>query len=138
MLPDKLPNKNPSTKLSRSGSPRLTLTLEAKPDLDIDVEARYPITITITRDADDPQRQPCIIHWDPIEDGFGQPGIMLLRSNYPYTNKLQPLQVDPEQLRAKSLHPREVNTSDPCFKQLNPGVSISWEVILPSVYFDSL
>ncbi|KAJ5493951.1 hypothetical protein N7463_010038 [Penicillium fimorum] len=120
-----------------SGSPRLTLSLQASLDLDINVEARYFITITVTRDADDPQRQPCIIHWDPIEDGFGQPGIMLLRSNYPYTNKLQPLQPDLEQLRAKSLHPREVNTSDPCFKQLNPGASVSWEVTLPSVYFDS-
>ena len=62
---------------------------------------------------------------------------MLLRPNYPYTNKLQPFQVDPEQLREKPLHPREVNTSDPCFKQLDPGVSVSWEVDLPSVYFDS-
>jgi hypothetical protein len=137
MLPDKLPNEKPSTKPNRSGSPSLTLTLEAKRDLDIDVEARYPITITITRDADDPQRQPCIFHWDPIEDGFSQPGIMLLRSNYPYTNKLQPLKVDPEQLRGKSLHPREVNTLDPCFKQLSPGANVSWEVALPSVYFDS-
>lgn len=94
------------------------------------------ITITITRDADDPQRQPCIIHWDPIEDGFCQPGIMLFRSNLPYTTKLQPIQADLEQLRAKSFHPREVNTSDPCFRQLNPGISVSWEVALPSVYFD--
>jgi hypothetical protein len=61
---------------------------------------------------------------------------MLIRVD-PYTDKLQPLQVDPRQLRAKSLHPREVNTSDPCFKQLCPGVSVSWEVALPSVYFDS-
>lgn len=27
--------------------------------------------------------------------------------------------------------------SDPCFKQLNLGGSVSWEVALPSVYFDS-
>ncbi|KAJ5951189.1 uncharacterized protein N7479_009602 [Penicillium vulpinum] len=119
-----------------SGSPRLTLTLQAKSDLDIEVEARCFITIIITRDADDPQGQPCIIHWDPIEDGFGQSGMMLLQYNYPHTNELQHLQPDLEQLPAKSLHPREVNTSDPCFKELNPGASVSWEVALPSVYFD--
>ncbi|CAG8224586.1 unnamed protein product [Penicillium salamii] len=119
-----------------SGSPCLILNLEAKRDLEIEIEARCSITITITRDADDPERQPCIIHWDPIEDGFGQPGIMLLRSNFPYTAKPQPLQANLERLRAKSSHPREVNTSDPCFKQLSPGISVSWEVALPSFYFD--
>lgn len=135
MLPNELSHKK--TKLSRSGSPRLTLTFEAKPDLDINVQAWYPITFTITRDADDIQRQPCIIHWDPIEDGFGQPGIMLLRYNCPFTNDLQPVQINSEQLQAKPLRPREIFTSEPCFKQLNPGVSVSWEVTLPSVYFDS-
>ncbi|CAG8112422.1 unnamed protein product [Penicillium nalgiovense] len=122
-----------------SGSPHLTLTFEAKSVLNIEVEARYPITFTITREANDTQRQPCIIHWDPVEGGFGQQGIMLLRSNSPCTNKLQPLQVDLEKLRAKFLRPREleVNASDPCFKELKPGVTVSWEVALPSVYFDS-
>lgn len=108
-----------------------------KPDLDINVQAWYPITFTITRDADDIQRQPCIVHWDPIEDGFGQPGIMLFRYNYPFTNDLQPVQVDLEQLRAKPFHPRKISTSNSCFKELNPGASVFWEVALPSVYFDS-
>jgi hypothetical protein len=62
--------------------------------------------------------------------------MLLLRSNFLYTKKLQPLQVNLEQLRANSFHPREVNTSDPCFKQLSPGISVFWEVALPSVYFD--
>ncbi|KAJ5162928.1 uncharacterized protein N7500_004758 [Penicillium coprophilum] len=104
--------------------------------LDIEVKTQFSFNITITRDVDDPQRQPCIIHWDPIEDGFGQPGMLLLRYNYPHSSDLQRLQPDLEQLGAKSLHPREVNTSDPCFRQLNPGDSVSWEVTLPSVYFD--
>ncbi|KAF7184721.1 hypothetical protein CNMCM7691_006144 [Aspergillus felis] len=119
------------------GTPRLTLSLKAKEYLFLDLATSYPIIFTITRDAYDPQTQPCIIHWDPIEDGFGQLGIMLVHSNYDFTEDLEPVQVNSNQLRAKSLHPREVSTSDPCFKQLNPGSSVSWEVALPSVYFDS-
>lgn len=44
---------------------------------------------------------------DPIEDGFDQPDMILLCSNYPYTNKLQPLPVDLKQLRTKSVYPWE-------------------------------
>lgn len=100
---EQLTVKKTSTETNRSGSPRLTLTIKAKPDLDIDVDARYPITFPITRDVDDPENQACIIHWDPIEDGFGQRGVTLLRYNYPHTNKLRTLQVDPGQLPAKAL-----------------------------------
>ncbi|GFF51533.1 conserved hypothetical protein [Aspergillus udagawae] len=120
------------------GTPRLTLTLEGgKSFLDLYDDTSYPLVIRITRDEDDPQTQPCIIHWDPIEDAFGQPGIMLVRSNHDFTEDLGPVQVDSNQLRAKSLHPRKVSQSDPCFKQLYPGSSVSWELDLPSVYFDS-
>ncbi|KAJ5157176.1 uncharacterized protein N7482_008276 [Penicillium canariense] len=105
--------------------------------LDVEVETSYPITFTITRDADDPQRQPCIIHRDPIEDGVGQPGIMLFQCTSEISHYLHPVSVDPDQLRAKSLQPQEVSTLDPCFKELVPGASVSWEVPLPDVYFDS-
>ncbi|KAJ5531056.1 hypothetical protein N7527_004449 [Penicillium freii] len=47
------------------------------------------------------------------------------------------MQVKPGQLPAKQLHPRDVFSSDPCLQQLTPGDSASWEVALPSVYFDS-
>ncbi|KAH3451555.1 hypothetical protein KXX05_008894 [Aspergillus fumigatus] len=90
------------------------------------------------RDEDDPQTQPCIIRWDPMTDAFGQPGIMLVRSNRDFTEDLQPVQVDSSHLRAKSVHPREVSTTDPGFKELYPGSSVSWELDLPSVYFNSL
>ncbi|OQD69467.1 hypothetical protein PENPOL_c002G02104 [Penicillium polonicum] len=53
------------------------------------------------------------------------------------SKELRPIQVKPDQLPAKQLHPRDVLSSDPCFKQLTPGDSVSWEVALPSVYFDS-
>ncbi|GIJ85971.1 hypothetical protein Asppvi_004842 [Aspergillus pseudoviridinutans] len=119
------------------GTPRLTLTLEGKPFLDLDSDTSYSLVIKITRDEDDSQTQPCIIHWDPIEDAFGQPGIMLVRSNYDFTEDRGPVQVDSNQLREKSLHPRKVSLSDPCFKQLYPGSSVFWELDLPPAYFDS-
>ncbi|GFF25737.1 conserved hypothetical protein [Aspergillus udagawae] len=119
-------------------TPRLTLTLEGKSYVDPYYDTSYSLIIRITRDEDDPHTQPCIIHWDPIEDAFGQPGIMLVRSNHDFTEDLGPVQVDSNQLRAKSLHPRNVSQSDPCFKQLYPGTSVSWELDLPSVYFNSL
>jgi hypothetical protein len=118
-------------------TPSLSLTFEGAPSLALDSQTSYPITITITRDADDPLTQPCIIHWDPIEDGFGQQGIKLLRSNYSFTEDLEPVQVDSTQLPAKPVHPKIVSAADPCFKELYPGCSVSWELILPSVYFDS-
>lgn len=43
-------------------------------DLDIDIEAS--------------------LKDNPIENGFDQPDMILLCSNYPYTNKLQPLLVN--------------------------------------------
>lgn len=92
------------------------------------------MTFKITRDSDDPQREPCIIHWDPVEDGFGQSGIMILHHE---SNEIQPIQVEPGQLSAKQLHPRGVSASDPCFQQLTPGDTVSWEVVLPSIYLDS-
>jgi hypothetical protein len=122
----------------RASVPRLTLTLEGKSSLDPCFDTSYHLSITITRDEDDPQTQPCIIHWDPIEDVFGQLGIMLVRSNGDFTEDLGPVLVDSNQLRAKPLHPREVSQSDPCFKELYPGSSVSWELDLPPVYFDSL
>jgi hypothetical protein len=125
-------------KPNRWETPRLTLTLKGKSCLDPGFDTSYSLIITITRDEDDPQTQPCIIHWDPIEDAFGQPGIMLVHSRYSFAEDLGPVQIDSNQLRVKSLHPREVSQSDPCFKQLYPGSSVSWELDLPSVYFDSL
>ncbi|OOQ83238.1 hypothetical protein PEBR_36114 [Penicillium brasilianum] len=123
----------------RSGCPRLSLTLDAKPSIDLEVDTSYPITFTITREADDPERRPCIFHWDPIEDGFGQPGFMLFRQ-IPVGNPnfgWQPVSINPSESLAKSIQPREVLTSDPCIKELLPGASVSWEVSLPTVYFDS-
>jgi hypothetical protein len=57
--------------------PCLCLTFDAKPSIDLEVDTSYAITFTITRKADDPERRPCIFHWDPIEHGFGQSGFML-------------------------------------------------------------
>ncbi|KAH3209848.1 hypothetical protein KXV77_006634, partial [Aspergillus fumigatus] len=128
--------RSPATDTSL-GTPRLTLSFKAKEHLFLDLAESYCINFTITRDEDDPQIQPCIIHWDPIEDAFGQPGIMLVRSNFDFTEDLEPAQVNCDQLQAKSLHPRVVSMSDPCFRQLDPGSSISYKVALPSVYFDS-
>lgn len=130
--PNKLANKQ--TKPNRSGSPRLTLTFEAKPELDPVYIDSYALTFKITRDSDDPQKKPCIIHWDPVQDGVGQSGIIIL--HHESNTELRPIQVDPGQLPAKQLHPRDVSASDPCFKQLTPGDTVSWEVVLPSVYFD--
>ncbi|KAJ5857519.1 hypothetical protein N7455_008413 [Penicillium solitum] len=119
----------------QSGSPRLTLTFEAKPELDPVYTDSYSLTFKITRDSDDPQKEPCIIHWDPVEDGFSQSGIIIL--HHESNEELRPIQVEPSQLPAKQFHPRDVPASDPCFKQLTPGDTVSWEMALPSVYFDS-
>ncbi|KAJ5890071.1 hypothetical protein N7504_010881 [Penicillium tannophilum] len=62
---------------------------------------------------------------------------MLLRKNYPSWHDLRPVHIDPEQLQANRFHSQELSTTDPCFKQLNPGASVSWEATLPSFYFDS-
>ncbi|CAI7606598.1 unnamed protein product [Penicillium discolor] len=119
----------------QSGSPRLTLTFEAKPELDPVYTDYYSLTFKITRDSDDPQKEPCIIHWDPVEDGFSQSGIIIL--HHESNEELRPIQAEPSQLPAKQFHPRDVPASDPCLKQLTPGDTVSWEMALPSVYFDS-
>ena len=56
---------------------------------------------------------------------------------YHESNEIQPIQVEPGQLPAKQLHPRDISASDPCFQQLTPGDTVSWEVVLPSIYLDS-
>lgn len=48
-----------------------------------------------------------------------------------------PISISPDQLRGKSPRPQQVSTLDPSFKELFPGTSVSWEVPLPAVYFDS-
>lgn len=100
------------TKPNRPGTPRLALTFRTEPELDTNVQAWHGFPFILTRDADDPQRQSCIIHWDPVEDGFGR-GILLL---YREPKELQPFQLGPDQLAAKPLA-REVSASDPCSKQ---------------------
>jgi hypothetical protein len=60
------------TKPNRPGTPRLTLTFKTEPELDIHVQAWHGFSFILTRDVDDPQRQACIIHLDPVEDGFGR------------------------------------------------------------------
>lgn len=128
-------NANPS----RQDTPRLALSFEAKPQLHV-YDTSYCIVFTITRVKDDPETRPCIIHWDPITDGFGtdrltQPGMILL---WRQLDGWQPLEVDTHQLPAKPLHPREVCIEDPCFEQLDPGASVSWSADLPSVYLCAL
>ncbi|CAG8216978.1 unnamed protein product [Penicillium nalgiovense] len=117
-------------------TPRLALFFEAEPQSHI-CDTSYHIIFTITREENDPETRPCIIHWDPVADGLGQSGMILL-CRESETDEWQPLQVDPQQLPARSLHPHEVSIEDPCFKQLDPGDSVSWSVDLPSVYFDAL
>ncbi|KAJ5192882.1 hypothetical protein N7449_009024 [Penicillium cf. viridicatum] len=107
----------------QSGSPRLTLTLEAKSELDPVYRDSYSLTFKIARDSDDPQKEPCVIHWDPVEDGFGQSGIIIL--HHESNEELRPIQLELGQLPAKQLHPRDVSASDPCFKQLTPDDTVS-------------
>ncbi|PYI12924.1 hypothetical protein BO99DRAFT_407905 [Aspergillus violaceofuscus CBS 115571] len=126
----------------RSGCPRLSLTFHAKPNIDLEVDTSVPITFTIAREVDDPERRPCIFYWDPKEDGFGQGGFMLFRRipvgffNFDW----HPVSINPSQsllLAKSSLSSREVPRSDLYIKELLPGTSVSWEVSLPTVYFDS-
>ncbi|KAJ5477667.1 hypothetical protein N7530_003176 [Penicillium desertorum] len=117
-------------------TPRLRLSFEAEPQSHV-YDTSYRMMFTITREVNDPETRPCIIHWDPVKDGLGQSGIILL-CRESETDEWQPLQVDPQQLPAKPLHPQEVSIEDPYFKQLDPGDSVSWSVDLPSVYFDAL
>lgn len=106
---------------ARSEAPRLNLTFQVKPRFDLSIESWNEIVFVITRAADDPQRQTCIIYWDPIDDGFNHGDILLFRHE---AGQLQ--HVHPNQLSAKSVHPRQVSASDSCFKQLDPGDRVSW------------
>ncbi|KAJ5382536.1 hypothetical protein N7517_000447 [Penicillium concentricum] len=95
-------------------------------------EPIYSVPFTITRAADDPQTRPCIIHWNPIEDGFSQSCSMLL-CHEPHV--LRHNVADPEKL-PRHLTPRKVTASDPYFKELVPGSNISWSSSLPAVYLE--
>jgi hypothetical protein len=128
MTPSKLARKK-LTKQTWNTPPHSYFQNRARARYQCSSVARF--SFILTRDADDPQRQPCIIHLDPVEDGFGR-GILL---HYREPNELRPFQLHPDQLPAKPLA-REVSASDPCSKQLSPGDSVSWELHLPSVYFD--
>lgn len=99
----------------------------------LDDELIYDVLFTIMRAADDPHTRPCIIHWNPVEDGCGQSGMKLLLHG---EECLQLKELDPEKLPTKLLIPREVPTSDPYFKELVPGSSVSWKAPLPAVHFD--
>ncbi|PYH83157.1 hypothetical protein BO82DRAFT_412118 [Aspergillus uvarum CBS 121591] len=96
----------------------------------------------VRKTSDDPERRPCIFHWDPIKDGFGQGSFMLFR-RIPvgfFDFNWHPISINPSQsllLAESSLPPREVPISDLYIKELLPGASVSWEVFLPAVYFDS-
>lgn len=48
-----------------------------------------------------------------------------------------PVSINHDQLRAKSLQPRGVWTSDPYVRELAPGDSVSWEIPLPAIYFNT-
>ncbi|KAJ5876514.1 uncharacterized protein N7529_002098 [Penicillium soppii] len=49
---------------------------------------------------------------------------------------LRHIVVDPEKLPTRNLIPRKVTVSDPHFKELVPGSSISWRSPLPAVYLE--
>ncbi|KAJ5518743.1 hypothetical protein N7453_001165 [Penicillium expansum] len=76
---------------------------------------------------------PCIIHWNPVEDGFSQSGAMLLYHGH---KGLEVEKADPEKLPTKLLIPRQVTASDSYFKELVPGSSVSWKALLPPVYLE--
>ncbi|OQD97709.1 hypothetical protein PENSOL_c011G04272 [Penicillium solitum] len=71
----------------------------------LDDELIYDALFTITRAADDPHTRPCIIHWNPVEDGCGQSGMKLL---FHGEEGLQLKELDPENcLRNSSSHENE-------------------------------
>ncbi|KAJ5308779.1 hypothetical protein N7508_004158 [Penicillium antarcticum] len=112
-------------------APRLTLTFQVRPRYDLDYKPWDEICFVITRAADDPQKQTCIIHWDPIEDGFNSGDILLLRHE---AGQLRP--VPSNQPCTKSIHPRQVSVSNKCFKQLDPGDRVDWfKPTIPSTSF---
>ncbi|CAG8899005.1 unnamed protein product [Penicillium egyptiacum] len=115
------------------GTPRLALSFESEKQSHAH-DTFYRIVFTITREADDLDKRPCIIHWDPVEDGLGQSGMMLrIRP----ASGFEAPDLNLHELPTKSLHPREVSTEDPCFKQLDPGTCVSWSANLPPVYFNA-
>lgn len=113
----------------------MKFSFESNSEFDWDEGTYYNIIFTITRDAEDPQRKPCVIHWDPIEDGYGLQGLMLFERRW---YGVEPIELDPACLPVKLLHPRRVSAADPCFKQLEPGTSVSWSVDMPRAYFQEL
>ncbi|OQD62916.1 hypothetical protein PENPOL_c010G01511 [Penicillium polonicum] len=115
-------------------TPHLSLTIEGDSTVDVWVDdPTYNVLFTITRAADDPNTQSCIIHWNPVEDGCSQSGAVLI---FHGSHGLRLEEVDPEKLPTKLLIPREVTASDPCFKELVPGSSVSWKTTLPAVHFE--
>ncbi|KAJ5098337.1 hypothetical protein N7532_005338 [Penicillium argentinense] len=119
------------------GTPRLNLFINSETTSHAH-DTYYRVEFTINRAKDDPERRPFIIHWDPIEDGFSQSALILrCRSAFQPEKGFEVLDIDTSELPTKSLHPREVSTKDPFFKQFEPGTSASWSVDLPSVYFDA-
>ncbi|CAG7938181.1 unnamed protein product [Penicillium salamii] len=120
-------NREPDT-------PQLTLRIEGEPTVDVWVdEPSYSVLFTITRSAEDPQTKPCIIYWDPTEDGFSPSGSMLILHTL---HGLRPVVTDPEKLPTRNLIPQKVTPSDPHFKELVPGSSVSWRSSLPAVYLE--
>ncbi|KAJ5321969.1 uncharacterized protein N7506_011099 [Penicillium brevicompactum] len=51
---------------------------------------------------------------------------------------LEPVRLRPAQLPVKQLHARHVSDTDTCFKQLDPGTSVTWGVDMPPAYFEHL
>lgn len=47
------------------------------------------------------------------------------------------MQVSVDQLPAEPLCSKEISATDPYFKQLSPGDSVSWSIDLPPVYFNA-
>ncbi|CAG8218914.1 unnamed protein product [Penicillium salamii] len=114
-------------------TPHLTVTVQGDPTVDVYDEPIYEVLFTITRAADDQQTRPCILHWNPIEDNFSPSGLMLLHRGPDGPSQKE---VDPEKLPTRHLIPRKVTASDPDFKELVPGTSISWKARLPAVHLE--
>ncbi|KAL2696490.1 hypothetical protein AAEP93_002904 [Penicillium crustosum] len=115
-------------------TPYLTLMIEGDSSVNVLAdELIYDVLFTITRAADDPHTRPCTVHWNPVKDGCSQSGMKLF---FHGEEGLQLKDLDPEKLPKKLLIPREVTTSDPYFKGLVPGSSVSLKAPLPAVNFD--
>ncbi|KGO39836.1 hypothetical protein PEX1_003390 [Penicillium expansum] len=113
-------------------TPHLSLTIRGDSSVDLLADDLiYNVVFTITRAADDPHTRPCIIHWNPIEDGCNQSGMILL---YHGEGSVEFREVDPEELPTKLLIPRQVTASDPYFRELVPGSRVFCKVPLPAAY----